>query len=46
MAKKEITDNVERDIEFVDTKNEILARCDAEQRENYNVIKSWSFGKI
>ena len=35
-AKKEIIDNVGRDIEFVDTKNEMLARCEAEQLETYN----------
>ena len=35
-AKMEIIDNVGRDIEFVDTKNEMLARCEAEQLETYN----------
>ena len=35
-AKKEIIDNVGRDIEFVDTKSEMLARCEAEQLETYN----------
>ena len=35
-AKKEIIDNVGRDIEFVNTKNEMLARCKAEQLETYN----------
>ena len=35
-AKMEIIDNVGRDIELVDTKNEMLARCEAERLETCN----------
>ena len=35
-AKKKIIDDVGRDIEFVDTKNKMLARCEAKQLEIYN----------